>query len=141
MHETVQQLGNPEFYVTALVARWRAPTATLTWINCGHPSAYLVGTTGELEELKGNEHAPLGTGPTDPSYQTNERQLHQGERLILLTDGMTDRKMENGGRFGIEGLKHALERATPPPHPLRWPSKRALPTAGANPSRTTAPSS
>ncbi|MDQ6817320.1 MAG: SpoIIE family protein phosphatase, partial [Actinomycetota bacterium] len=39
MDETVRELGNPEFHVTALVGRWRAATATLTWVNCGHPPA------------------------------------------------------------------------------------------------------
>ena len=34
---TVRHLGNPDFYITAMMARWRAATATLTWVNCGHP--------------------------------------------------------------------------------------------------------
>src|SRR5215213_2438284 len=42
MHDTVRRLGNPDFYITALVARWRAATATFSWVNCGHPPAYLV---------------------------------------------------------------------------------------------------
>ena len=37
VHQTVRQLGNRDFHITAIVARWRAATATLTWINCGHP--------------------------------------------------------------------------------------------------------
>ncbi|MDQ6818918.1 MAG: serine/threonine-protein phosphatase, partial [Actinomycetota bacterium] len=114
MHETVQQLGNAEFHVTALVARWRAATATLNWINCGHPPAYVVDAEGQLEELEGTADPALGTGPSDPSYQTNQRQLHQGERLILLTDGITERKMEHGGKFGVNGLRDALERADNP---------------------------
>ena len=97
--------------------RRRAPTAALTWINCGHPSAYLVGTSGELEELEGAQHGPLGTGGPDPRYETNKRQLQQGERLILVTNGITERKMENGGRFGSDGLRRALEHAHNPTAP------------------------
>jgi hypothetical protein len=37
VHETGRRLDNPDFYVTALVARWRAATTMLTWVNCGHP--------------------------------------------------------------------------------------------------------
>src|SRR4051794_24762456 len=33
MDEVVRGLGGPEFFVTAVLARWHAPTATLTWIN------------------------------------------------------------------------------------------------------------
>src|SRR5205085_765595 len=31
MHDTVLRLGNPEFHVTALIARWRATSGTFTW--------------------------------------------------------------------------------------------------------------
>jgi serine phosphatase RsbU (regulator of sigma subunit) len=111
MHDTVRELGNPDFHVTALVARWRAATATLTWINCGHPPAYLVDADGQLNELEGKTHPALGQGLTKPSYTASERILHSGERLILLTDGITKRQIEGGGTFGIDGLRNALERA------------------------------
>jgi serine phosphatase RsbU (regulator of sigma subunit) len=114
MHETVRQLGNPDFHVTALVGRWRAPTATLTWVNCGHPPAYLVDVNGELNELAGPAHPALGAGPANPSYQSSERQLRPGERVIFLTDGITQRRMEDGDTFGIGGLRDALERAANP---------------------------
>ncbi len=67
MNDTVRQLGNPDYYVTALVGRWRAATAALTWINCGHPPAYLIDIDGELQELQGQTYPPLGTGPVDPA--------------------------------------------------------------------------
>ncbi len=114
MHETVRQLGNPGFHVTALVGRWRAATATLTWVNCGHPPAYLINTDGELNELEGPTHPALGSRPANPTYQPTERQLHHGERLLLLTDGITKRRMENGETFGVEGLRDALDRAENP---------------------------
>jgi serine phosphatase RsbU (regulator of sigma subunit) len=114
MHETVRQLGNPDFHVTAIVGRWRAATATLTWVNCGHPPAYLVDVDGELNELKGPAHPALGSGPANPSYKPTQRQLHPGERLILLTDGITQRRMEDGGKFGVQGVRDALGRADNP---------------------------
>lgn len=111
MHETVRKLGNPDFYVTALVARWRAAIATLTWVNCGHPPAYLVDVEGQVSELGGHRHAALGIGKKAPRFKPTERQLNPGERLILLTDGITERRVEGGGKFGVDGLKRALERA------------------------------
>ncbi len=110
MHETVRRLGNPEFFVTALVARWRAPTATLTWVNCGHPPAYVVDADGNLEELEGPAHPALGTGSSQPAFEVGERRLHSGERLILVTDGITERHLEGGGQCGVAGLRGALER-------------------------------
>lgn len=111
MHETVQRLGNPDFYVTALVARWRAATATFSWINCGHPAAYVVDDDGALHELEGPEHPALGAHGPAPKFAVSNCQLHPGQRLILVTDGIMERHVEGGGRFGVEGLRAAIERA------------------------------
>jgi serine phosphatase RsbU (regulator of sigma subunit) len=114
MHDTVRRLANPDFHVTAVVARWRAATATLTWVNCGHPSPYLVDADGTLNELRGPRHAALGTGDAEPSFHPAERRLNPGERLVLITDGVTERHVEGGGRFGVDGLRRAVRRAADP---------------------------
>jgi serine phosphatase RsbU (regulator of sigma subunit) len=109
MDETVRRLGNPDFYITALVGRWRAATSTFSWVNCGHPHAFLVDVDNNVEELEGPVHEPLGTGDPDRTFTTTERQLASDERLILVTDGITERRTEGGGRFGIEGIRAAVE--------------------------------
>ena len=107
-HETVRRLDNPDFYVTALVARWRAATSTFTWVNCGHPHAYLADVDGRVTELEGPVHPPLGTGEERRAFAATERRLRSDERLILVTDGITERRTEAGGRFGIEGVQRAV---------------------------------
>jgi serine phosphatase RsbU (regulator of sigma subunit) len=114
VHETVRHLGNREFHITAVVARWRAPTATLTWVNCGHPPAYLVDTEGYLRQLEGPEHPPLGADDTEPHYTPAQLQLHSGERLILVTNGIIKRTTQEGGQFGVDGLRRALEHTENP---------------------------
>jgi serine phosphatase RsbU (regulator of sigma subunit) len=111
---TVRHLGNPSFYVTALVARWRAATSTFTWVNCGHPHAYLVDVDGEVNQLEGPIHEPLGKGPEKRSFEPTALQLSSDERLILVTDGIVDRRTEGGGRFGIEGIRSAIEQLESP---------------------------
>ena len=115
--ETVRHLDNEDFYVTALLARWRAATATLTWANCGHPPCFLVDPDGNLAELGGSQHPALGAGEQGLKFKLSDRQLRSGERLILVTDGIVERKMEGGGTFGVEGIKQALERAENPTAP------------------------
>jgi serine phosphatase RsbU (regulator of sigma subunit) len=110
VHETVRRLDNDDFFVTAIFARWRAVTATLTWANCGHPPAYLVDADGILRELGAPQHPPLGTEGAAPDYELTTRQLRSGERLILVTDGIIDREVEGGGTFGVDGIRQALER-------------------------------
>jgi serine phosphatase RsbU (regulator of sigma subunit) len=111
VHETVRRLDNEDFYVTAILARWRAATATLTWATCGHPPPYLVGTDGNLAELEGPPHPALGDTDTPPTFTLAKRRLRSGERLILVTDGIIQRKTQNGGTFGVGGIKQALEDA------------------------------
>ena len=108
MHQTVRCLGNRDFYVSALVARWRAATQTLTWVNCGHPFAYLADPDGTLTELHSPEHPALGVGDEEPSFTPTQRELRSGERVILVTDGITARRTEGGGTFGTNGIKQAL---------------------------------
>ena len=114
MHETVRRLGNRDFEVTALVARWRAATRTFTWVNCGHPPAYSVDVDGNLAELECPEHPPLGSPDAEPIFSATERQLAAGERLILVTDGIMERRTEGGGRFGVEGIRRALSEVESP---------------------------
>jgi serine phosphatase RsbU (regulator of sigma subunit) len=122
MQETVQGLGNPDFYVTALVGRWYAATRTFTWINCGHPDAFLVDVDGNVQPLGGEIHLPLGTGRNDRMFTATSRLLASDERLILVTDGIIDRKAGDGGTFGIEGIRKAIseaESATAPATAMR----------------------
>jgi len=112
MDETVRGLGNREFYVTAVVARWYAATGTFTWVNCGHPPPLLAPADGELEELDGPVHAPLGApGDARSAFVPTSRALARGDRLILVTDGVTERRTEGGGRFGVEGIRAAVAEA------------------------------
>ena len=114
VHETVRRLDNDDFYVPAIVARWRSALAMLTWVNCGHTSPFLVDAGGELIALDSPEYPALGVGTSAPKYKPTSRQLHSGERLILVTDGIIARKMEGGGTFGVEGIRGALDRAESP---------------------------
>lgn len=108
VHETVRRLGNPDFYVSAVIARWRAATRALTWVNCGHPPGYLADAEGHLTELENPTHPALGVDGWEPSFTVTQRELHPGERVILVTDGITQRHTEGGGRFGVDGLERAV---------------------------------
>jgi serine phosphatase RsbU (regulator of sigma subunit) len=112
MDEVVRTLGNPDFHITAILARWHAPTATLTWINCGHPPGHLVDADGALTALDGPIHAPLGSGQVSRRFEISEIRLDPGERIVLVTDGITERTVREGGTFGLDGVRDAIATAT-----------------------------
>jgi serine phosphatase RsbU (regulator of sigma subunit) len=119
MDEVVRGLGGADFFVTAILARWHAPTATLTWINCGHPLPYRADRAGALTPLEGPEHPVLGAqdGPPPEGWTTTTTRLHSGERLVLVTNGVLERHVEGGGVFGLEGLARSVESAPAPTAP------------------------
>jgi serine phosphatase RsbU (regulator of sigma subunit) len=112
--EVVRALGNPSFVVTAVLARWHAPTAMLAWLNCGHPPAYVVDGDGAFSELEGPVQPALGAGDGPPSFEVAAVSLEPGDRLVLYTDGITERFVKGGGRFGVEGMQRAVQAASAP---------------------------
>jgi serine phosphatase RsbU (regulator of sigma subunit) len=83
-------------------------------VNCGHPNAFLVGVDGTVTELEGPVHPALGTGDDEPSFTPTDRRLASGERLVLVTAGITKRRTEDGRRFGMEGIRRAVEELQTP---------------------------
>ncbi len=107
MDETVRHHQNPDLYVTATLARWHAATTTFTWANCSNPHPYLAHLDGSLEPLESPPHSPLGSGPADRAFVLTQRRVASGERLILVTDGVTQRRTQHG-IFGTDGIRRAI---------------------------------
>jgi serine phosphatase RsbU (regulator of sigma subunit) len=114
MDEVIRALDNPNFAVTAVLARWHAPTATLAWLNCGHPPAHVADPGGGFNELEGPVHPALGAGDGPPSFEASAVTLESADRLVLVTNGITERMTADGGRFGIEGVRRAVLSAEAP---------------------------
>jgi len=102
IHETVLGLGEA-FTVSAVLARWHAPTSTLSWIPCGHPAPLLARADGVVEPLEAPEASPpLGDGPRDRDFRILERRLRSGERVLLCSDGLRE-----GGADGVRAAAAA----------------------------------
>jgi serine phosphatase RsbU (regulator of sigma subunit) len=111
MDEVIRALGNPQFTLTAILARWHAPSSTLTWINCGHPPGFIADPEGTLTELAGPVHAALGSVVGEREFEVTTARLDSADRLVLITDGITGRAVEGGGTFGVDGLRRAVREA------------------------------
>ena len=114
MDEVIRVLGNPQFTLTAILARWHAPTGTLAWINCDHPPGLIVEPDGTMSELDGPVHAPLGSSDGTSEFAATTVRLGRADRLVLYTNGITERDVEGGGTFGLDGLRDAIRDAPAP---------------------------
>ena len=110
MHEVISDVGRPEFFVTAIVARWNAVYSVFSWINCGHPPPLVIRGDDTVEQLTAEPELPLGLFDRERRFVRRQRRLEEDERLILHSDGITARKTPDG-LFGLDGIERAVRLA------------------------------
>ncbi|MDQ3933167.1 MAG: SpoIIE family protein phosphatase [Actinomycetota bacterium] len=110
MHEVVYDVGRPEFFVTAIIARWHAVYSVFSWINCGHPPPLVVRPDDTVEQLPVDSNLPLGVFDRERKFTRRQRRLEEGERLVLHSDGITARRTTEG-LFGLDGIEKAIRGA------------------------------
>jgi serine phosphatase RsbU (regulator of sigma subunit) len=74
----------------------------------------VVDGEGGFTELEGPVHPVLGVGDAPPSFEVGAVRLEPGDRLVLYTDGVTERLVKGGGRFGVDGMQRAIQAASAP---------------------------
>ena len=97
-----------QLYLTAVLGSWDAVGHRLRWINCGHPTPLIVRADGRVEELEGERTYPLGIRFTERAFPVLTASVRPGERLVLYSDGVTERRTADGGRIGEDGLRAIL---------------------------------
>ena len=80
----------PGGYVTAVLGRLDLRTGRCALLNAGHVPPLLV-RDGETRELPLPGNYPLGMFP-ETGYRAEEITLRPGDRLVVLTDGMRERR-------------------------------------------------
>jgi serine phosphatase RsbU (regulator of sigma subunit) len=108
--EAILTLG-VEPSLTAVLGSWDPTTHCLRWINCGHPSPMIVRADGQVAELSGEHTYPLGLRLGERKFPLLTATVGPGERLLLYSDGVTERRMADGTRIGEEGLRRILAEA------------------------------
>ncbi len=90
-----------EKYATLIIARIRRD-GELEYVNCGHIPPLLVCNHEVIRPAHGN--LPVGLLP-DATYESDRYNLHPGDRLILVTDGVTEAENARGDFFDNERLE------------------------------------
>jgi serine phosphatase RsbU (regulator of sigma subunit) len=97
-----------EKYATVIIARVRRD-GELEYVNCGHVPPLLVCNREVIRPAHGN--LPVGL-LADATYESDRANLHAGDRLILVTDGVTEAENARGDFFDNERLEVAAGKGT-----------------------------
>ncbi len=113
----LKRLTQGSKYATLVLLEWAPGERRLKWANAGHPPALLL-RGGAVERL-GATGPPLGLIPGLP-YRSGEVALDPGDRLLLVTDGVTEASVEIGGEeFGMDRTEAELAAEGGPEGVLR----------------------
>jgi serine phosphatase RsbU (regulator of sigma subunit) len=110
MHAVLSEVARDDVTATATVASWNGPASTITWLTCGEHAPILISEDGELEVL-GDVLPALGHPDMPPRAEPHHRRIAAGDRLLLLSDGVLDRPLLDGGTLGLEGILDAVMKA------------------------------
>ena len=92
-----------EKYATAVILHL-TPDGTVEILNCGHVPPLMV-ANGKPTQLK-HGNLPVGLLPI-AEYESHKVELNPGDRIILVTDGVTEAEDVNGEMFGEDRLQDA----------------------------------
>jgi len=97
-----------EKYATVIIARLRRD-GELEYVNCGHIPPLLICGDEVIRPSHGN--LPVGL-LADATYESDRCTLHPGDRLVLVTDGVTEAENAEGEFFDNERLEIAAKKGT-----------------------------
>lgn len=96
-------------FVTMFLGAIDRQQRTFRWIRAGHEPAMVYNSiTGDFEELKGPGMA-LGVDKNF-KYTEMERELNEGEIIIIGTDGVWETHNAGGALFGKKRLQEIIQR-------------------------------
>ncbi|MCU0801736.1 MAG: SpoIIE family protein phosphatase [Rhodobacteraceae bacterium] len=97
-----------EQYFTLAYAEVDLTTGEVALVQAGHPHPVILRADGRIEVIGGGG-LPIGLIPEAP-YETVAAHLQPGDRLMLLSDGVTECPSPQGDELGQDGLVTILHR-------------------------------
>lgn len=112
LNEIMLREMRTETYFTLAYADVDVRTGRAALVQAGHPHPVIQRADGKVEFL-GAGGLPIGL-IEDARYENVELMLEPGDRLFLLSDGITEAENPAGGQLGETGLTALLNRCIGP---------------------------
>ena len=93
-------------YVTLFYAVLDVPSRRMIYVNAGHPPPVVLRKNGEIEALESGG-VPLGMFDA-PRYFEGFTELHEGDLMVLYTDGIIESSNAHDEHFGRSRLMTTL---------------------------------
>lgn len=101
-----------EQYFTMVYAELDEPSGALRLVQAGHPHPMILRASGEVEQV-GQGGLPVGL-IDDAQYSEISLRLAPGDRLVLLSDGVTECPGAAGQDLGEEGAAEMIRNIAQP---------------------------
>ena len=110
LNDIVLDEMDTEHYFTLLLAHLDLTTGVVVATQAGHPHPAIQRANGEVE-FCGEGGLPVGLVP-GATYEDFTMSLNSGDRLFLMSDGITECPDQNGGLLDEDGVVEMLIRNT-----------------------------
>ena len=112
LNEFLLGFSRVETFATLFVGIVDLATSSLTYCSAGHPPAILVSDQSGDAELLDVQSGVVGAFH-DMEYKNGTVRLHEGDILLLYTDGTTEARSPEGAFFGETGLRDMIMNEVP----------------------------
>ena len=112
LNEFLLGFSRVETFATLFVGIVDLATSSLTYCSAGHPPAILVSAQSGDAELLDVQSGVVGAFH-DMEYKNGSIRLHEGDILLLYTDGTTEARSPEGAFFGETGLRDMIMNEVP----------------------------
>lgn len=110
MDDAIQTQFPGEGFVTGLVAELDVGTGGFSWVSAGHPPPLLIRDERRARLLTTTPATPLGVTSPATAPAVGHLSLEPGDMVLLYTDGITEARLGEDERLGVEGLCRFVER-------------------------------